>query len=572
MQPKVTAFAGRFIIVALLICANASARAQIVLPGSADPSRQVQEIIPLTPGEMEYDLPTAKPRATIKVPENIANEKFVLKELKIEGVTAYPPEQIQSLYQTSIGKEISVAQLYDILIALQQIYLNDGFTFTKVFIPPQTIDSGHITFKVVEGYVGEVEFESKPRPAPLIDNAIERLKGMKPLNVRKLERLVLIINSQPDMHIGAVIAPPADEKASEGRLRIILRDLNKKDPVYDGAATLDNAGSKYVGPLRLDVHGVVNHVLQAYDRVFYQTGVAYPLSELNFAGLGYSMPVLGASGANVTLRGSWSQSKPGSNLDSLDVEGKSYGFSAAASYPIILRRDRSLTVDATFDMINSKTDIASDQLYNDHIRSVRAGSNLTFSDRFHGLNIIALTVSKGLEILGASKNHSDSLSRAEGRVDYTKANISVSRRQNLPGNFAVLGRIEGQYTRNPLLSSEEFGIGGESLGRGYDPSEILGDKGIGLSLEINRTFFAKNMGLNFQPYLFYDIGKIWNIDPGAANRISLASAGGGIRMEFNKVWSANLLAAFPLTKVPDNPPNYTNGQSPRFLFSLSRKF
>jgi hemolysin activation/secretion protein len=548
------------------------ARAQIALPGSADPARQIQEIVPLTPGEMEYDLPTAKPRATIKVPEKIAHEKFVLKDLKIEGVTAYSPDEIQSLYQSSLGKEISVAQLYDILIALQQLYLNDGFTFTKAYIPPQTIDSGHITFKVVEGYVGEVEFETRPRPAALIDNAIARLKGMKPLNVRKLERLVLIINSQPDMHIGAVIAPPADEDASEGRLRIILRDLNKKDPVYDGAVTLDNTGSKYVGPLRLDVHGAVNHVLQPYDRVFYQAGVAYPLSELNFAGLGYTMPVLGASGINLSLRGSWSKSVPGSNLKRLDIEGRSYGFSAGLSYPFILRRDRSLIGNINFDMLNSKTDIVSDHLYNDRLRSVRAGTNLTFSDRFHGLNIIALTVSKGLEILGASKNNSDSLSRAEGRVDYTKANIALSRRQDLPHDFALVGRLEAQYTRNPLLSSEEFGIGGDSLGRGYDPSEIIGDKGIGLSLEINRTFFSKTTDLKFQPYMFYDIGKIWNIDPGASNRISLASAGGGMRIEFNKVWSANLLAAFPLTKMPDNPPNYTNGQSPRFLFSLSRKF
>lgn len=570
MTVKLTTLLKYIVMVAALVSSCGPSYGQS-LPGAGDPARQIQDIIPVNPGQRDYDLPTARPRATIKVPDNLAHIRFILKDLKIQGVTAYSAEKLKALYAPFLDKEMTVAQLYDILINLQQLYLNDGYIFTKVSIPSQSIESGSIVFKVVEGYVGEVEFEHAPKPGPVIDNAISRLENMRPLNVRKLERLVLILNSQPDLHIGAVIAPPRKADPSEGRLRIIFRDLNKEDVDYRAIITLDNMGSRYAGPFRLNTQGLFNHVLKPYDRINYQAEIAQPLSELAYAGLSYRTPLFGASGIDATVRGSVSRSRPGDNLRRLDIDGQSFSGSASISYPILLRRDRSLTASAAFDATNSRTDLLSDNLYNDRIRSVRLGGNFTFSDRFHGLNVISLIVSKGLELLGASHTGDSNLSRAAGRPDYAKANAAFSRQQLLPGNIGIMARLDSQYSNNPLLSSEEFGIGGDSIGRGYDPSEIIGDKGIGFSLEINKTFFVSDTDLSLQPYVFYDIGKIWNIDPGASNRISLASAGAGIRADFNKLWNANFLAAFPLTKMPDNPPGYTNGQSPRFLFSLSRK-
>jgi len=142
----------------------------------------------------------------------------------------------------------------------------------------------------------------------------------------------------------------------------------------------------------------------------------------------------------------------------------------------------------------------------------------------------------------------------------------------LPADVELFGEIRGQLTADPMLSSEEFGYGGWALGRAYDPSEISGDRGLGLVLELRTRQMDIAPRSLIQPYLFYDIGKVWNIDPGAKNVISGASAGAGFRYEYNNTWNFEGMAAAPLTLAPTNPPQYADEDGVRFLFRVTRAF
>ena len=58
----------------------------------------------------------------------------------------------------------------------------------------------------------------------------------------------------------------------------------------------------------------------------------------------------------------------------------------------------------------------------------------------------------------------------------------------------------------------------------------------------------------FQLYTFYDVGEVWNHDPGnAVRRASLASAGGGVRLTCEQDISLAVEIARPLTLplIPD---------------------
>ena len=299
---------------------------------------------------------------------------------------------------------------------------------------------------------------------------------------------------------------------------------------------------------------------------------AIPMKEMRYAGLKYQRPVWGAHGLNLELDASIGRTFPGATLKDLDVKGLSHSLKAGLSYSPIRQRSQTLELKASFEARQSQTDFAGDELYDDRLRIVSLGATYNNADSYDGMNAFELTYSKGLDILGIREAGSDNLSRSEGRPDFHKLYVSAGRLQSLPYQFEFLTAIQGQYAFDPLLSSEEFGFGGGQFGRGYDPSEITGDKGLSASFELRRNMHLGNPNFAYQGYGFFDIGKVWNIAPNAADKISAASTGLGLRIGTSYGWSGDINLAFPLTKKPDNAPKYTNGQSPRLLFSIQKSF
>jgi len=101
-----------------------------------------------------------------------------------------------------------------------------------------------------------------------------------------------------------------------------------------------------------------------------------------------------------------------------------------------------------------------------------------------------------------------------------------------------------------LLSSELFAFGGEPFGRGYDPSELVGDHGAAGKLELRYAGqFALGQPMSYQAYGFYDIGRVWSRTPGQeAGDQSAASAGIGARIVFGPSFNGFIEFARPLTR------------------------
>ena len=234
----------------------------------------------------------------------------------------------------------------------------------------------------------------------------------------------------------------------------------------------------------------------------------------------------------------------------------------------------TLRARAGFEWKNSRTKIFGEELYDDRLRTVEAGISFNAFDRWDGYNLLDVSYSQGLDLFGIRDEGSPDLSRDNGDPLFSKIEFTAARLQSLPRQFQFLAMVTGQHAFNPLLSSEEFGFGGAQAGRGYDSSEITGDHGIGATLELRRPFRMDEAALNLmlEPYAFFDIGKVWNIDEGSGGSISAASAGAGMRASLKGGWNADLNAAVPLTKTPDKEPKYQNDTGFRVLFSLTKSF
>ena len=136
--------------------------------------------------------------------------------------------------------------------------------------------------------------------------------------------------------------------------------------------------------------------------------------------------------------------------------------------------------------------------------------------------------------------------------------------------FTLALATRAQYAWQSLMSFEQFGAGNYTVGRGYDPGAILGDRGFGTQLEmrfgsrIARS--AKKPAPEF--YLFWDQARVSNRDhiSSTGGPEYLHSVGSGVRISWVRFQlDANL--AVPLSKV-----GFDNRRpGPRLLVSLSTR-
>jgi hemolysin activation/secretion protein len=100
--------------------------------------------------------------------------------------------------------------------------------------------------------------------------------------------------------------------------------------------------------------------------------------------------------------------------------------------------------------------------------------------------------------------------------------------------------VEGQYATVPLISGEQFGVGGSRSVRGYNEREILGDRGIGLSFEVGQSV----EGTNLRWLVFYDVAQteyVEDFGTGVSQALiqDAASIGGGVRWSWSRYFNAS---------------------------------
>ncbi len=553
-----------------------AAKAQpIDLPGSADPSRVMPDFQPPDAQMRRMDDAARAGKAVSSAPEGAENEKFILRDIRFKGMTAYSSEQIRTIYKRHINQEISVKTLFDIMADVHNRYLQDGYTLTHVSLPAQDIKDGIAEIDVVEGYISKVELDNGVPGNFAVTDAVSRILAMHPVNTVTLERLLLVLNNMPRLQVSAIIGSlnagdPGFGKP--GAVRLVLQNLPEDEPL--GSVSFDNHGSVFAGPFQWSGAAYAYDLAGRCDTLGMNASATFPFQEERFIAFNYTVPVYGASGTELQFAATFAKTAPGDNLKPLEIRGNSQSFSAGISYPLILQRGKNLKIDAGFDIKNSSTDILGDRLYKDRLRVLRARINYSGSDSFYGVSLVDFGYAQGIDIFGIREEGSLDLSRLDGDPTFHKFNLTVGRLQSLPRDFELYGIASAQYAFEPLLSAEEFGFGGASTGRGYNPSEITGDKGVSASLELRKNIPSKMGGLStlVQPYVFYDLGKAWNLDTGNPDSVSAASTGLGSRFNVEKQWDINLNWSLPLTKDPEDQPRFAGGNGSRVLLSIQRAF
>jgi len=212
------------------------------LPGSAEPGRQAPRPPALPPAltDLEWSVqlpPGAEPPASLK------SETLTLKDVRLIGVTAYTRAELADLFKDDLGKTITFERFYAIARAIQQRYRADGYILSFSYVPPQSVEDGVFSIAVVEGFVeavqiGDVDGTLKDTLA----DALRPITASKPLNVRTLERYLLLANDLAGVKVTAVLMP---SKSTRGATVLVAKV--RRTPV-SGGASVDNRSSDFTGP------------------------------------------------------------------------------------------------------------------------------------------------------------------------------------------------------------------------------------------------------------------------------------------------------------------------------------
>lgn len=568
-----------------LVAANLLAAALVALPSQV--SAQVGEATGIAePGRaqerfrQEMIIPREAPDISVsgialqRAPEGAQEVIFKLGGIEIEGATAFGEKALAKFYEGRIGTEVSLADVYGIANQMSLAYHNDGYVLTQVVVPPQTIESGVVRLQVVEGFIDKITVqpaEGEGRHAiETIKRYAAQISKSKPLNVRSLERQLLLINDLPGVRARCVLGP---SKTTQGAADILI--IVERKP-YDAQLSVDDYGSRYLGPIQWGAAGTLNSPFGLNDAITGQVSMAHDSDsrELGFASAGYEMPV-GDYGTKASISVSTTHTTPGFDLEQFNVRGRSNLVSLKATHPFIRNRSENLIGHVLFDWRNVASQNDLETTRHDFIRQIRAGAQYEFLDWLLGVgsNVVDFEISKGVNVLGSSQQGDANMTRNLADPEATKAVLDVQSLRRITPDINLLVEGHGQMSTDALLSSEEFAVGGWSLGRGYDPSEITGDDGISGRLELQWTNPGQLHSVyyeRYQAYGFYDIGSVWNADAttSADGRNSLASTGLGVRFNFVQNVQGDIAVAFPLTETVRTQGN----KHPKLYFSLNKKF
>lgn len=561
--------------IALIACffnSAFAADAPIHIPASTMPGVMSKILAPQAPApKVLQPIATPKEKPSPLAGKAAQEVKFQLNGITLLGNTVYTEKQLASLYQDKIGKLITIAELEDIVQSITNYYRNNGYILTRAVLPPQHVSNGKIFIRVIEGYIDQVHVVGTSRGAKeILEKYGDKISKSRPLQLAVMEYYLRIANEVPGVQVKAVL------EASKTKVGASDLNMTTEEHIVNGFVSYDDYGTRYIGPQQLTGSLNVNSVVQSGDTTRFYYITTTRTKQLHYVDISYKFP-LGSEGVTFTAGGNNSYTRPGLNLALLKINGTSETYYGTLSYPLIRSRTADLSIDGGFNYMDTQSTTTAgsttDVLYTDHIRSVKFGGSYNFSDRFLGANYLDMHWEEGLDILGATHDvSSTTTSRFGGYGMFQKTMLTGSRLQQLKGPFSLYILANGQYSFEPLLSSEQYSFGGSQLGRGYNPAEIIGDRGVGGTVELRCDLSpGKDLLQAAEPYLFYDAGIIWNMKnvSGIKQKSSITSIGMGVRLFFTQHLYGNLMIAQPLTKQNSTEQVLGNGRKMQGYFSLT---
>lgn len=488
----------------------------------------------------------------------IGDEQFYdVGPIVIDGIHALAASDFLEIIETYSARQLSGADLKDLAEDIAARAHEQGYVFAVAWIEPQSLNTGVLRVRLDEGIIDEIRIEGDADGA--IRAQLEPLLDGRPVSLKRLERQILLADDISGTRIRR------RRFVREGRSGILIIEAFRER--FGAYVALENSGTEPVGPIRLRVDLDANGLISAFDEVdlTFATTPFQP-DELQYGRLRYRV-VVNSSGTTVGTFGSFSATAPGSYLSDLEIEGQSWNVGAEIRHPFFRSRQFSLWLEGKVSLEELRQTRMGVLLRHDRLPVARIG--VYANARLAGGYLQGqLTFSQGLNILNATALGDPLASRGDASASFSALSGWLNWTGRLDPNVSLALSARGQISSDPLLISEDIGLGGNSFLRGYSYNQRSGENGIMGSAEM-RYDWRDALGFidRLQFYAFADGGVVSELGSGTGGG-SLASSGGGFRADISHLLDFDVEVALPMT----GPRYETGDSSPKINLRLSRSF
>jgi len=482
-------------------------------------------------------------------------QRIVPRHFDVTGVHAMPFEEVSALLEPLSGKEISLGELVQQVDKITQLYRDRGYPLSFALVQNQTFANGLVVVTVVEGYIGTVRIEGDIGNAQdRLESLAEPLKAEKPLKQATLERVLNLMRTVP----GVKFTPALDlPRRADGATELLLTASRQPVSLTGGVADLGTG----MQPL---VNAATNSLTPLGEQVKLTASIPFNTDDVKYVSGEIRVPI-GNDGLAVKVDGYHYDAKP--KDDAIEYLGfqrrvKNDRIGIGVSYPFLLNNTRSLTGTLGVYAANSKDryDAKESDRWLQQDAQVRAAnlemryiqvSEAATSD-------VTLAVAKGFDAAGAKKEINTNYGYSAVPIldlDFTRYNLNAKQTFALPAQFGLTLSGAAQYSSNILPSSEQVSFGSWRFAMGYPQGEQSGDKGVGVSAEVNRRFgIGWEYLSNVQPYALIDFARTYYNNKGLQqlNQRHLSSVALGLRFTDDKYYLFDFNVAKPIGSATVN--------------------
>lgn len=467
--------------------------------------------------------------------------RFEIERFDIQGNTLLSPETVQAAVAPFTGKNKDFADIQRALEALEQAYRDRGYGVVQVLLPEQDITKGVVQFRVNQPRVGRVLIDgNKHFDAENIRRSLPTVKEGETPNSREIARNLQLLGEHPVKQTNVLLR----SGAKEGEVDVTIK-VNDDKP-WRGFLTLDNTGTGETGYYRMGI-GFQHSNLFNRDHTLTAQYITSPTEpdQVSIYGVGYRIPFYDLN-SSLDLIAGYSDVDSGTVQGLFNVSGA--GTIGIARWNYLLPRWADLEQKLAFgiDYREFRNDVVFEgtQLVPDiTIHPV----SLTYSAlKRYAAAEFSFFGSGSTNIPGGNDGDAAAfqLSRLGASENYTIFRYGFNYVRQFANEWQTRIGANAQYTKDLLVSGEQYGIGGPDTVRGYLLREVASDRGYSGQVEIYTPDVARHLmapdDYRVRFLAFYDYGSVTPNDSLGPPHAVLASTGLGLRFSYAKSVSLRL--------------------------------
>jgi hemolysin activation/secretion protein len=505
------------------------------------------------PGAIERTIPTQIRQSiggpSVAVPSPKGNprsggkKKFTLGAVNVDGSTVFSQVELSRYFEAYLATEVDQDRLALIAQEITARYRKSGYLLSYASLPSQNVEAGMVRLSVVEGRIDKVSVEGAgPAQGAIEAIAAPLLKG-GPVTMGALERTIGLIRDFPGYSVTDIALMKSGSSDGPHTLKVVLIPDRVRSFTY-----ADNRGVGSLGQSRLFNSFAISSLAVQGDELRIDL-FAMPGGKTRYLyGQVSTATPVGRQGVRLMLSGSRGDQylRAGEGF-----RGQADNVSAQLSYPVLRGRKLTLVGKTSLTDWRSVGSQAGARRLRDRLRVGRLGVEFSTEGKTRWQGEFAL--SRGIGFGGMTERGDPLASRPDASGRFTKAALSVQAARPLDDRLTLRAVAMAQYADRPLLSAEEFSLGGNRLGRAFDFNAITGDRGAGAGAELGYRVGKENAKLGLELFGFLDAGVARDLKSDLAPDVThhLASAGIGSRFTLSGTMLA-LEAGIPL-KGHGNP-------------------